>query len=95
MSAELIVYEDSLVIHKVNREEVLEYSQPQFGGGVANKNDPEIKVDGTPLTQGYIGLQAEGQGVEFRSIRINELDKDFSRRWKIYYRFLIHKLEFP
>lgn len=74
VSAELIVYKDSLVIHKVNGAQVLEYTKPQIGGGVANRYDPEIKVDGTPLTEGYIGLQAEGQGVEFRDIMIRELE---------------------
>lgn len=72
--AELIVYGDSLVIHKVNGEKVLEYTKPQIGGGVANGYDPDIKVDGKALTEGYIGLQAEGQGVEFKNIRIKELD---------------------
>lgn len=74
VSGELIVYEDSLVIHKVNGEEVLEYTQPQIGSGVVNGYDPDIKVDGKLLTEGYIGLQAEGQGVEFRDIRIKELN---------------------
>jgi len=74
VSGELIVYSDSLVIHKVNGEEVLQYSQPQIGGGVVNGYDPDIKVDGTLLTEGYIGLQAEGQGVEFRNIRIKEFN---------------------
>lgn len=74
VKAELIVYGDSLVIHKVNGEKVLEYTKPQIGGGVANGYDPAIKVDGKPLTEGYIGLQAEGQGVEFREILIKELD---------------------
>lgn len=74
VEADLIVYGDSLVIHKVNGEEVLQYTKPQIGGGVANRYDPDIKVDRTPLTEGYIGLQAEGQGVEFRNIRIKELD---------------------
>lgn len=72
--AELIVYGDSLVIHKVNGEKVLEYTKPQIGGGVVNGYDPDIKVDGKALTEGYIGLQAEGQGVEFKNIRIKELD---------------------
>lgn len=71
--ADLIVYGDSLVIHQVNGETVLEYTRPQIGGGVANRYDPDQKIDGKPLTQGYIGLQAEGQGVEFRDIRIKEL----------------------
>jgi hypothetical protein len=74
VSAELIVYSDSLVIHKVNGEKVLEYTKPQIGGGVANGYDPDIKVDGKALKEGYIGLQAEGQGVEFRNIKIKELE---------------------
>jgi hypothetical protein len=72
VKADLIVYGDSLVIHKVNGENVLEYTKPQIGGGVANRYDPAYKVDGRALTEGYIGLQAEGQGVEFREIRIKE-----------------------
>lgn len=73
VTAELIVYKDSLVIHKVNGKKVLEYTKPQIGGGVANGYDPAIKQDGKPLTEGYIGLQAEGQGVEFKDIMIKEL----------------------
>lgn len=72
--AELIVYRDSLVIHKVNGEQVLEYTNPQIGGGVANRFDPSYKVDGQMLKEGYIGLQAEGQGVEFKNIKIKELN---------------------
>lgn len=74
VAAELIVYGDSLVIHKVNGETVLEYSQTQIGGGVANGYAPGIKVDGKALKEGYIGLQAEGQGVEFKNIVIKALD---------------------
>ncbi|TDN95093.1 uncharacterized protein DUF1080 [Salegentibacter sp. 24] len=74
VNAELIVYSDSLVIHKINGKKVLEYTKPQIGGGVANGYDPKIKIDGKPLTSGYIGLQAEGQGVEFSDIMIKNLD---------------------
>ena len=74
VSGELIVYGDSLVIHIVNDEEVLRYTKPQIGGSVANGFDPAIKVDGKPLTEGYIGLQAEGQGIEFKKIKIKKLD---------------------
>lgn len=73
VEAELIVYEDSLVIHKVNGETVLEYTQPQIGGGVVNGYDPEVKHDGKALKEGYIGLQSEGQGVEFKDIKIKKL----------------------
>ncbi|RIW12539.1 DUF1080 domain-containing protein [Algoriphagus lacus] len=73
VKAELIVYGDSIVHHLVNGDTVLTYSKPQIGGGVANRFNPAIKVDGTPLKSGYIGLQSEGQGVMFREIRIREL----------------------
>lgn len=74
VQGELIVYKDSLVIHKVNGKKVLTYTKPQVGGGVANRYDSLIKIDGTPLTKGYIGLQAEGQGIAFKNILIKELD---------------------
>lgn len=74
LSGELIVYRDSLVIHIVNGEEVLRYTKPHIGGGVANGFDPTIKIDGKPLTEGYIALQAEGQGIEFREIKIKKLE---------------------
>ena len=74
VQGDLVVYGDSLVIHKVNGETVLTYTKPQIGGAVVEGYDPAIKVDGTPLKMGYIGLQAEGQGVAFRDIRIRRLD---------------------
>jgi len=74
VNAELIVYSDSLVIHKINGEKVLEYTKPQIGGGVANGYDPNIKTNGKALLEGYIGLQAEGQGVEFKDLKIKKLD---------------------
>jgi len=74
VTGELIVYRDSLVIHIVDGEKVLEYTKPQIGGGVANGFDSNLKIEGKPLTNGYIGLQAEGQGIEFREIKIKKLD---------------------
>lgn len=73
VKAELVVYGDSIVHHLVNGDTVLTYSLPQIGGGVANRFDPAVKVDGTPLKSGYIGLQSEGQGVLFKEIKIREL----------------------
>ena len=73
VQGELIVYKDSLIYHVVEGDTVLEYSQPQVGGDVANGYDPAIKVDGTLLKEGFIALQAEGQGIEFKDIFIREL----------------------
>jgi len=74
VKADLIVYGDSLIIHMINGDTVLQYTQPRIGSsGVVNNYDPEIKQDGQPLKSGYISLQGEGQGVLFKDIRIREL----------------------
>lgn len=70
VKAELIVYGDSLIIHKINGEEVMRYSGPQIGGAVVNRNDPNEKQDGKLLSSGYIGLQSEGQPIDFRGLKI-------------------------
>jgi hypothetical protein len=53
----------------------LRYSKPQIGGGVANGYDPAIKIDGKLLKQGYIGLQSEGQEIDFKNIELLDLSK--------------------
>jgi hypothetical protein len=65
------------VIHRVNGKEVLRYQRPQL--------DPEGRVEsadaliqaGSPkqLSFGYIALQAEGQPVWFRNIRLKSLEE--------------------
>lgn len=74
VKAELIVYGDSLVKHIINGEEVLKYTKPQIGGEVANRYDPKIKVDGKLLKEGFIALQSEGQPIDFRNIKIKNLN---------------------
>lgn len=71
--AEAIVLGDSLITHIINGDTVLQYAKPQIGGGVATGYDPKRKVDGKLLSSGYIGLQSEGQPVDFRNIEIMEL----------------------
>jgi len=73
VSAELLVLGDSLVRHFIEGEPVMEYAHPQMGGGVVTGFDPAQKVDGKPLTEGFIALQAEGQEVDFRNIRLLDL----------------------
>ncbi|MEO1011384.1 MAG: DUF1080 domain-containing protein [Bacteroidota bacterium] len=73
VKAELIVHGDSLVRHLINGKEVLRYTKPQMGGGVANRYDSKIKIDGKPLTNGFIALQSEGQPIDFRNIKIKNL----------------------
>lgn len=53
------------IAHFVNGEEVLRYQSPQLD-------------DGTPLTSGYIALQAESHPTEFRKIEILPLEGNVS-----------------
>lgn len=71
--AELIVLGDSLITHIINGETVLQYTKPQMGGGVVAGYDPDIFVEGKPLTEGYIALQSEGQPVQFRKVELMDL----------------------
>nr|WP_299385818.1 DUF1080 domain-containing protein [Allomuricauda sp.] len=73
VKAELIVHGDSLVTHIINGEKVLEYTKPQIGGGVANRYDESIKIDGKPLKEGFIALQSEGQPIDFKNIKLKVL----------------------
>lgn len=74
VKGEIIVYKDSIIKHIIDGEKVLEYSKPHIGGKVVKNFDPAIKIDGKALTEGYIGLQSEGQGIEFKEIKIKRLN---------------------
>jgi len=71
VTAELVVYGDSIIHHIVNGDTVLTYSKPQIGGDL-----PEgfPLPEGTPLKSGYISLQAESHPVEFRKVELLTLE---------------------
>ena len=71
---EVLVHGDELVRHIVNGQTVLEYSKPQIGGGNVDPVDPKVKVDGTPMTSGYIALQAETAAIDFRKVELLNLE---------------------
>lgn len=72
--AELIVFGDSLVIHMINGDTVLQYTKPQIGGGVVERFDPTFKPDGKLLTEGFLALQSEGQPIDFKNIKLLNLE---------------------
>lgn len=74
VKADLIVLGDSLITHIINGDTVLQYAKPQIGGGVANRFDPKIKIDGKALTSGFIALQSEGQEIDFKNIKLLDLE---------------------
>jgi 3-keto-disaccharide hydrolase len=70
---EVHVLGDSSIKHIVDGKTVLTYEKPQIGGGAVNNFNPAVKQDGTPLTEGYIALQAESHPVEFRKVELLNL----------------------
>jgi len=64
---------DSLIQHRVNGEQVLEYTNPQIGGGSVANPDSSVKDDGAPLTSGRIALQSESHPVQFRTVEVLNL----------------------
>ena len=68
---EVMVLNDSLISHFINGKEVVSYSNPVFGG--------EYSVDetknGQPVKGGYISLQSESHPVEFRDIKLLEINE--------------------
>lgn len=86
---EVLVHGDELVRHSVNGQTVLEYSKPQIGGGSVNPVDPAIKVDGTPMTGGYISLQAETAPIDFRKIELVNLEGCADPRARNYKSYIV------
>jgi hypothetical protein len=71
---EVLVLGDSLVKHIVQGDTVLTYEKPQIGDGNVSNYDPKQKIDGKPLTKGYISLQSESHPVEFRKVELVDLE---------------------
>jgi hypothetical protein len=85
---EVLVHGDELVRHMIDGQTVLEYAKPQIGGGSASPTDPKVKVDGTPLTHGYIALQAETAPADFRKVELLNLEgcvDPKARNYKTYF----------
>jgi hypothetical protein len=74
ISIELVVLGDSIIHHLVEGETVLTYSLPQVGG-----KTPEgyPLPEGTIISQGYIALQAESHGYEFRKVELLDLSGQY------------------
>ena len=79
------------VRHIIDGQTVLQYETPMIGGEVANGFDPAIKKDGTRLEDGYIGLQAESQPVEFRNIRLLNLSGCMNPASPAYRPYFVHR----
>jgi hypothetical protein len=79
------------VRHLIEGQVVLQYEKPSIGGGVASRFDPAVKKDGALLTEGYIGLQAESQPVEFRNVRLLNLSGCMDPKSPAYRAYFVHR----
>jgi len=73
VTAEVVVYGDSIIHHIVNGDTVITYERPRISPGMKPADYPV--PDGTLLKDGYIALQAESTPVEFRKVEILDLSK--------------------
>jgi hypothetical protein len=86
---ELVVLGDSLIMHFVNGEKVLEYSLPQIGGGVVANFDPKAKRDGELLRGGYIALQSESGPLDVRKIELLDLTGCIDPKARTYRKYFV------
>lgn len=86
---EVEVHGDEIIRHIVGGQTVLEYSKPQMGGGSVSPVDPKVKVDGTPLTGGYLAIQAETGPTDFRTIELLNLEGCADPKASNYKRYIV------
>jgi hypothetical protein len=72
VNLDVVVHSGKEIINIVNGDTVLVTSDPLVGGFLLPENYPI--PEGTLLKDGYIALQAEGQPIDFRNIRLKILD---------------------
>lgn len=84
ITAEAVVLGDSVVHHIIEGDTVLTYQKPIVGGGFVSPGNSWtvngftdslywMNRSGSPLTEGYIALQAESHPVDFRKIEVLNL----------------------
>jgi hypothetical protein len=77
------------VKHIIDGQTVLEYQQPQIGGGSVSNFDPAAKPDGKLLEEGYISLQSESHPVEFRKVELLNLSGCMDEKAKNYKSYFV------
>jgi hypothetical protein len=86
--SETLVLGDSIVKHIINGDTVLTYTHPRNAAGVVTGFDPAQLVEGRLMSSGYIALQAEGHPVDFKNVRLLNLEgctDPKARNYKRYY----------
>lgn len=73
VTIEAVILGDSLMQHILDNKVVLEYGKPTIGGGMVDGYKESAYVEGTPVTEGYISIQAETAPIDFKSIELLDL----------------------
>jgi hypothetical protein len=81
VNLDIIVHSGKEIVNIVNGDTVMVCSTPVVGGFLLPDGYP--LPEGTLLKDGYIALQAEGQPIDFRNIKLKELDNTNSSSVKV------------
>jgi enterochelin esterase family protein len=71
--AEFEVHGSGTITQFVNGQKVLEYEQPQYGGGAVDNYNTTTKLDGQLIDSGYLSLQSESHPIDFRKVELLNL----------------------
>jgi len=70
---DILVMGNELIAHIIEGDTVIQYNKATIGGGNVNNYDESVKIDGNPLSKGYISLQSESHPIQFRSVKLKKL----------------------
>jgi len=101
VKAELVVLGDSLVMHIINGDTVLQYEKPQIGGGFVSESfdwakgnvknaEQWIQKEGLLLNTGFIGIQAHDP-MEFKHLELLNLSGCTNPKCENYKPYFVHK----
>jgi hypothetical protein len=80
--AEALVLGDSLIHHIIEKDTVFSFQKPQYDG-----RDPWVQKagfkDGALIKEGYIALQSESHPVEFRNVKLYNLEPYMGNKKKL------------
>lgn len=68
VTIDIVVHGGKEVYHLIAGETIMHYTDPLIGGNLLPEDYP-VAV-GTRLTEGYVALQGEGQGIDFRKVEL-------------------------
>ncbi len=88
VEVEALVLGDSLVQHLMEGQVVMEFNKPTIGGGAISGYTESAYVEGKPLTEGHISIQAETAPIDFKSIELLNLCgcmDEKAKNYKSYY----------